>query len=214
MHQPTHVNYLFDPYCGWCYGASSALQKIQKLENVALELTPTGLFADAGARPMDQRFAQYAWSNDQRIAQLTGRVFSEKYRRDVLGNYDVRFDSTNATLALTAVTLSQPKRALKALLAIQEARFIHGLDINSISVLTDILDEIDLIEAALRLRKRDDDLMAINARTISSAKKKMHEFAIQGVPNLIVTKGPDQRIVDGSYLYANTTQLLDYLKYD
>ncbi len=214
MHQPTHVNYLFDPYCGWCYGASSALQKIQKLETVALELTPTGLFADAGARPMDHRFAQYAWSNDQRIAQLTGRAFSEKYRRDVLGNHDVRFDSTNATLALTAVTLSQPKRALKALLAIQEARFIHGLDINSISVLTDILDEIDLTEAALRLRNRDDDLMAINARTISSAQKKMHEFAIQGAPNLIVTKGPEQRIVDGSYLYANTTQLLDYLKYD
>ena len=99
-------------------------------------------------------------------------------------------------------------------MAIQEARFIHGLDINSISVLTDILDEIDLTEAALRLRNRDDDLMAINARSISSAQKKMHEFAIQGVPNLIVTKGPEQRIVDGSYLYANTTQLLDYLKYD
>ncbi|MFC7551706.1 hypothetical protein ACFQU7_04410 [Pseudoroseomonas wenyumeiae] len=46
---------------------------------------------------MTPDFAEYAWKNDQRIAQLTGQVFSEAYREKVLGNPAGRFDSTAAT---------------------------------------------------------------------------------------------------------------------
>ena len=76
--------YLFDPLCGWCYGATPALEKIAKLEDIIIEMAPTGLFAGQGARPMDDRFAAFAWQNDQRIGQLTGQVFSQAYRDQVL----------------------------------------------------------------------------------------------------------------------------------
>lgn len=67
------VTYLFDPLCGWCYAAASALKFLQAQEGVEVVLAPSGLFAGAGARPMDAQFAAYAWSNDQRIQQLTGQ---------------------------------------------------------------------------------------------------------------------------------------------
>lgn len=44
-----------------------------------LELAPTGLFA-GGGRTMDAAFADYAWSNDLRIAKLTGQRFTEAWR--------------------------------------------------------------------------------------------------------------------------------------
>jgi hypothetical protein len=34
---------------------------------------------------MDAHFAEFAWQNDQRIARLTGQIFSEAYRKNVLG---------------------------------------------------------------------------------------------------------------------------------
>ena len=54
------IDYLFDPLCGWCYGAGPALEKLAGLDNVRLTLAPTGLFAGQGARAMDQHFAAYA----------------------------------------------------------------------------------------------------------------------------------------------------------
>jgi len=61
------LTYLFDPLCGWCYGASPMLHKLSQQENVTLELAPTGLFSGNRGRIMDPAFASYAWSNDVRI---------------------------------------------------------------------------------------------------------------------------------------------------
>jgi putative protein-disulfide isomerase len=117
-----HITYLFDPLCGWCYGASPMLDKLVARPDFAIELVATGLFADVGARPMDDGFAAYAWDNDQRIARLSGQPFSEAYRRGVLGDRMRLLDSGPATLALTAVALAAPDREFEALKAIQNAR--------------------------------------------------------------------------------------------
>ena len=69
------IIYLFDPLCGWCYGAGPALEKLAQLDGVTVDLAPTGLFAGGASRPMDKHFAAYAWQNDQRIARLTGQPF-------------------------------------------------------------------------------------------------------------------------------------------
>ncbi|MEO8806772.1 MAG: hypothetical protein ABI433_11870 [Burkholderiaceae bacterium] len=78
----TTVTYLFDPLCGWCYGASPAVQRLGKLNDIRLELAPTGLFSGRGGRPMDASFTAYAWSNDERIEKLTDQLFT--LRGDVL----------------------------------------------------------------------------------------------------------------------------------
>src|SRR3954447_5086798 len=115
MSAPIQITYLFDPLCGWCYGASTLIEQLVARPDFAVELAPTGLFAGEGARPMDDGFAAYAWTNDQRISRLSGQPFSEAYRRDVLGDRTRLFDSGPATLALTAVALTAPDREFAAL---------------------------------------------------------------------------------------------------
>ncbi len=51
---------------------------------------------------MSASFAEHAWNNDQRISKLTGLVFSETYREQIL-NRATPFDSFNAVVALAAV---------------------------------------------------------------------------------------------------------------
>src|SRR5579859_8028319 len=96
------LHYLFDPLCGWCYGAMPAVSDLIQTTDIAVELLPSGLFSGGGARPMDDDFAAYAWFNDQRIARLTGQRFTEQYHRRVLGDPQRLFDSGPATVALTA----------------------------------------------------------------------------------------------------------------
>ncbi|MDO8285975.1 MAG: DsbA family protein [Rhodoferax sp.] len=201
------VTYLFDPLCGWCYGASPVIQQLGQQANIQLELAPSGLFA-GGGRTMDAAFADYAWSNDVRIAKLTGQRFTEAYRSNVLGRLDNRFDSAAMTLALTAVSLSDPQRELETLKTLQEARYVQGLDTCSGSVVETLLRDLGLAAAADRLATADAVLMATNAARIQNARGLMQTFGAQGVPALVVSDGKGSRLLSGNALYGNFDNLL------
>lgn len=205
MH--TTVTYLFDPLCGWCYGASSVIQQLRQQPNIQLELSPSGLFA-GGGRTMDAAFADYAWSNDQRIAKRTGQRFTEDYRKKVLGRLGSRFDSAAATLALTAVSMSEPQRELEALRALQEVRYVQGLDTCDASVVGNLLRDLDMTAAADSFAASDAELVAANTARIQKARGLMQTFGAQGVPALVVTDGQGSRMLSGNALYGNFEDLL------
>ena len=92
---------VYDPLCGWCYAATSAIERLRHA-GIPVDLQPSGLFSVPG-RTMTAEFAAHAWKNDQRIEAMTGQTFSEAYRRQVLETIGTPFDSSMATLALTAV---------------------------------------------------------------------------------------------------------------
>jgi putative protein-disulfide isomerase len=204
------VTYLFDPLCGWCYGASLVIQQLGQQPNIQLELAASGLFA-GGGHTMDAAFADYAWSNDQRIAKLTGQRFTEDYLQNVLGRLGSRFDSATATLALTAVSLSDPQRELETLRALQEARYVHGLDTCDMSVVEKLLRDLALAAAADRLAASDAELLAANAARIQKARGLMQTFGAQGVPALVVSDDNGSRILSGNALYGKFNNLLSQI---
>lgn len=206
----TTVTYLFDPLCGWCYGASPVIQQLGQHANILLELAPTGLFA-GGGRTMDAAFADYAWSNDVRIAKLTGQRFTEAYRSQVLGHHGSRFDSMPTTLALTAVSLSAPQRELEALRALQEARYVQGLDTCNVSVVVGLLRDLGLGTAADVLAAGDADVVAANASRIHKARGLMQTVGAQGVPTLLVHDRQGYRMLDSRALFQGMEHLLGQL---
>lgn len=207
----TTVTYLFDPLCGWCYGASPAIQKLGQHATLQLELAPTGLFAGTGGRTLDAAFAEYAWSNDVRIEKLTGQRFSEAYRTQVLGRPGSRFDSATTTLALTAVALTTPERELEALKVLQEGRYVHALDTSAVPVVEKLLRDMGLVAAADRLVAGDAELLATNAERIHKAQNLMQTFGAQGVPALVVTDDNGSRLLRGNALYGSFDSLLSHI---
>lgn len=207
----TTLYYLFDPLCGWCYGATSTLTALIDAPGVMVKLMPTGLFSGDGTRSMDANFASYAWSNDQRIARLTGQNFTERYRLSVLENSQQFFDSGPATVALTAVSLTTPERELDALKAIQRARFVEGQDITDLQTLVSILDLIKLNDAAEILKKPNTDFLHANHVRISKAQFLMHEFYARGVPTFIADSGAKRWMLHADEIYSNPQALIDQL---
>ena len=205
------LTYLFDPLCGWCYGASPAIQQLGQHAAIRLELLPTGLFAGAGGRTLDAQFADYAWSNDTSIEKLTGQRFSEDYRTQVLGQHGSRFDSATTTLALTAVALTAPQRELETLKVLQEARYIHALDTGSVPVVAQLLRDMGLNAAADRLAAGDAELLAANAARIAKAQALMQTFGAQGVPALVLTDDNGSRLLRGNALYGSFEVLLSHI---
>lgn len=203
----TTVTYLFDPLCGWCYGASPVVQKLGRHSAFTLELAPTGLFFGGGRR-MDAAFAEFAWSNDLRIAKLTGQRFTEAYRQNVLGRHGSPFDSAAMTLALTAVSMTEPQRELEVLKALQEARYVEGLDTGNAVVVGELLRRLGLDAAADRLAPPDAELLERNAACLGRARSLMQTLGAQGVPGLVVRNPSGDRLLGGHALYGDFQHLL------
>lgn len=202
----TTVTYLFDPLCGWCYGASPMIGRLAQNRDIRLVLAPTGLFAGSGQR-MDAAFAEFAWSNDLRIAKLTGQRFTEAYRQNVLGRHGSPFDSSAMTLALTAVALTDPLREGALLKALQEARYVDGLDTGSAQVIVDVLRRMGLDGVADQVAEPDLALLERNASRLQQARRLMRSLGAQGVPCLVVHTASGHRLLGGSALYGDFEQL-------
>jgi len=206
------LHYLYDPLCGWCYGAGPGLRALIAAEGLPpLTLHPTGLFAGRGARPMDRTFAAYAWSNDQRIAKLTGRIFSDAYRDGPLARFDRPFDSAPATRALTAVHRLDPAREADALDAVQRARFVDGLDITDAAVLGDVLAGLGLgdLEAGPALDPALDQQVA---RRTAEGRALLAASGGNGVPTLILRTAEGVRALPSQALYQDTDSLFPALR--
>lgn len=202
-----NVTYLFDPLCGWCYGASPAIKKLSELSDISLTPIPTGMFAD-GARRIDAAFASYAWSNDMRIEKLTGQKFTDDYRVNVLGKVGSTFDSSAMTLALSAVKLTQPDRLLQALIAFQEARYVQGINTSEIEQANRLLLELGLSRAADLIASQDKELLELNTAQVTKAQNLMRALGIQGVPALVVTDLGVSKALDGRLLFENFEELI------
>ncbi len=212
MSEPISVTYLFDPLCGWCYGASSVLQRVDAMNDFSLSLSPTGLFADSNSRPMDAGFADFAWSNDLRIGTLTGQPFSEVYQRQVLEDHTRRFDSGPATRALGAVAMTEPSRELEALDAIQRGRYVQGLDITDLEVLARILTGMELSEAASLLLAQEDGLLSHSRERVKVAQGLMAQMGTSGVPALVLGAGKERRLISSNALFGSWEGLLKDLR--
>ncbi|MDO9811870.1 DsbA family protein [Glaesserella parasuis] len=202
------IYYLFDPLCGWCYGASATLQKLNKI--YPLTLTPTGLFYQSG-RKMDADFACYAWSNDQRIEKLTDQPFSQAYLENVLQGQG-EFNSANSLLALTAVQQIAPEKELTVLVALQKARYVDGLDNADLTVVEQVLHKLNLnLSQSVPLLSEQSTKVALEQR-LQFGQQLAKNCGVQGVPQLIVEKDERLHIVPSQLLYGDVQSLDSYLK--
>ena len=199
--------YLFDPLCGWCYGASAGINILASRPDVTVDLLPTRLFAGDGVRALDAGMTSHIWAADQRIAQMTGAAFTDRYRDQVIAAGG-RLDSGPATLALTAVSLSAPAREREALGVIQSARYVEGADITDPATLAKVLARLNLTEAAAMIVEPQAALVAADQGRTAYARTLMRRFGLSGVPSIIRDDGQGLALADASALYRNPLSLL------
>ena len=181
-----HLLFLYDPMCGWCYGAVAAVGALALDDRFRVEPLPTGLYAGDPSRRIDPRLADHIQKTDARIERLSGQPFSEAYRRNVLGNAGLPFDSGAATEALTAVSLVDPAAELQALHAVQRERFVHGRDITDPEVLAGALaGSAGGAVQAWRERLADPDLEGAAETRVLRARALIDAAGVRGVPALL-----------------------------
>lgn len=135
------LHYIYDPLCGWCYGASPLIEIADAHPNITLELHGGGMLAGASQLHMDNQFREHIKQSDKRIAAMTGQVFGSEYLK-MLNEPDLVLDSAPPLQAILAADKQQ--QALAMLKAVQHAHYVSGRHISEPNTLLEIAREIDL----------------------------------------------------------------------
>ncbi|MFM5500718.1 DsbA family protein [Aeromonas veronii] len=105
MSEPqTILHYVYDPLCGWCYGAAPLLQAAATIDGLEIELHAGGLWLGSRRQPMGEALRDYVRPHDQRIEALTGQHFGERYFNELLLREGALLDSEPPIRAVLAVT--------------------------------------------------------------------------------------------------------------
>ncbi len=139
------LHYIYDPLCGWCYGAEPLVWSAAKASDVELELHGGALWPEPTQLPEATRL--YIRQADQRIAQMSGQRFGPEYHNGLLLDPTMVLESRPPTAAVLAAQSLERAKTLPMLRGVQHAHYEQGRRVVEPEVLADIAVEVGLDRA-------------------------------------------------------------------
>lgn len=139
------LHYIYDPLCGWCYGAAPLLAAARQV--LPVQLHGGGMMAGAQRQTVSERLREYVMPHDRRIAKLTGQPFGDAYFDGLLRDGGAVFDSGPPITAVLAAD-QLAGRGADLLARVQAAHYQQGRRIADPAVLRTLAADIGLDEAA------------------------------------------------------------------
>lgn len=189
------VHYIFDPMCGWCFGATSLIKQLQQMDGVQLQLHPGGMMQST---PISADFRQHILAADKNIERQTGQTFGERYLQKVASGEPLTLDSyLTAQAIIAAENLAQ--RGFEMLQKIQQAHYQLGLAVNQSATLDELAQQLNLETGAwnnaMQLAAGDVDA------AVNRSRQMMQQFALGGFPSLVVDEHGHKKSVAVSQFY-------------
>ena len=135
------LHYVYDPLCGWCYGAAPLVQAAR--ETLRVQAHGGGMMAGAARRPVTPELRQFVMAHDLRIAQLSGQPFAPAYFDGLLRDDGAVFDSAPPITAVLAAD-ALAGAGLELLARLQRAHYVQGRRIAEFGVLRELAVDIGL----------------------------------------------------------------------
>ncbi|WP_447758591.1 DsbA family protein [Aeromonas veronii] len=194
--QQTTLHYVYDPLCGWCYGAAPLLQAAATMAGLKIELHAGGLWMGSRRQPMGEALRDYVRPHDQRIEALTGQHFGERYFNELLLREGCLLDSEPPIRAVLAVT-ALGGDGLVMLHRIQQSHYRDGIWIGEPAFLATLAAEQGISAEAFQQAYLQAPLL----QHLADSQGWMKRLGGQGYPTLGIERGgKHERIEVNQYL--------------
>ena len=205
------LHYLFDPLCGWCYGAAPLLAAAHSLPEVQIELHAGGMLTGSNRRAINPQWRSYVLPHDRRIAELSGQPFGDGYFNGLLNDQGAVLDSEppiSAILAAQAIA----GQGLVMLQRVQHAHYVEGRRIADLQVLVELAGEL-----GFPLPQFSNAYQAVRGRQtqahIAASRALLAQVGAQGFPTLLLEDAQGRmQALELSHYLGRPQQWLSYLR--
>ncbi|ARY99999.1 protein-disulfide isomerase [Yersinia ruckeri] len=194
------LHYIFDPLCGWCYGAAPLLKAAQNIAGLTISLHAGGMMTGPNRRQINREWRNYVMPHDKRIEELTGQPFGEDYFNGLLRDTSAIVDSAPPiTAILVAETLTG--RGLDMLHRIQHAHYFEGQRISDTPILVELAGNIGLDKDTFSQTLQRMQGVA-TAQHIAESRALLEKLQSKGFPTFALQNetGEVEIIPAGKYL--------------
>jgi len=185
----TQLHYIYDPLCGWCYGAKPLIQAARTVLPVIAH--GGGMMTGANRQKVSVQLRNYVMPHDRRIAEYTGQPFGEAYFEGLLRDEEAVFDSAPPTAAVLAAEQLEG-RGLALLERLQTAHYVEGRRIADETVLLELANSIGFEAEAFRRSFIEVD---VQAHFIAS-RALLAKVGGQGFPTLALERDGRLTLID------------------
>lgn len=193
----TILHYIYDPLCGWCYGAAPLVKAAREI----LDVRPHGggMMAGPNRQAITPQLRAYVKQHDERIAQMTGQHFGKGYLDGLLNDTGAVLDSEPPTAAMLAAE-EIAGRGLDMLAQLQIAHYVEGGHIADRATLIEVAAALGLEPTAFAKALDRQSGEAVRSH-IKDTRKLMSTVGAQGFPSFVLeTDGVLQTIDITGYL--------------
>lgn len=204
----TTLHYIYDPLCGWCYGAAPLVKAARRI--VPVRAHGGGMMAGGHRQAITPQLRNYVMQHDTRIAKLTGQAFGDAYFNGLLRDTTAVFDSEPPITAMLAAE-QVAGRGLDMLARLQEAHYIDGQRIADQTVLLAAAEAIGLDSAAFAaaLDGQTGDLVQAHIR---HTRQFMNTVCASGFPTFVLESNGAAQLLDLRPFLGRTEQFEDWLR--
>lgn len=194
------LHYIFDPLCGWCYGAAPLVEAAKEIAGMDIALHGGGMMTDSNRRRIDARWRRHVIEHDARISAMTGQVFGEAYINGLLLDTRVVLDSAPPTSAILAAE-NLAGCGVEMLHRIQAAHYQEGRRVADLAVLEALAKEEGLSVSAFA-----EEIHAVSGarlnQHIAQSRALLEQARGRGFPTFVLQcpQGPVQLLDAGRYL--------------
>ncbi|WDR38754.1 DsbA family protein [Pseudomonas serboccidentalis] len=198
------LHYIYDPLCGWCYGAKPLVQAAQQVLPVVAHAG--GMMSGPNRQQVSPQLRNYVIPHDRRIAEYTGQPFGEAYFEGLLRDHSAIFDSTPPIAAVMAAE-SIDGRGLQMLGRLQTAHYVEGRRIADESVLFDIAGQMDYAADTFAAAFKAVDTQA----HVKASRALLAQLGGQGFPTLALEHDGQFTLIDISPWLGKPQAFADWL---
>ena len=200
------LHYIYDPLCGWCYGAEPLVSAAAEIEDLEIVLHGGELWSEPTRLPQHTR--EYIQQADARIAQMSGQPFGEAYLQGLLLDPSLVLESMPTIAAVLAAESTASGMAIPMLRAIQHGHYEKGLHVVRQDVLCDIAESCGLDRAAF-----ESSLSDVSAEEhIAESRRFMERVGCRGFPMFVLQVDDEWFAVPHQRFASNAAGFGEWLK--
>lgn len=189
------IIYVYDPLCGWCYGFSSVMKKIQSefKNDIDFDIISGGMVIGDQEGPVGD-FANYILNTIPRVEDYTGVTFGEPYK-EKLKDKSFYQSSLKPCIALEAFKTFNTKDAIFFASSLQEEVYLNGNDLQHDSIYKKLIKPFGIDETGFLEKLNSEDLKKQTIHLFLTVE----QWGITGFPAVIFQKEQQHFLISKGY---------------